>query len=83
MALGAVCLDFAMLTERSRRRKVVPMVGRRIESGWRRRRRIAMLASAFVARWRAGSKVETAGGVFHVREDEPAPRLGAGLHRTP
>jgi len=41
------------------------MVGRRIESGWRRRRRIAMLASAFVARWRAGSKVETAGGVFH------------------
>jgi hypothetical protein len=42
-----------------------------------------MLASAFVARWRAGSKVETAGGVFHVREDEPAPRLGAGLHRTP
>jgi hypothetical protein len=43
----------------------------------------ATLASAFVARWCAGSKVETAGGVFQVREDEPAPRVGAGLHRTP
>jgi hypothetical protein len=43
----------------------------------------AMLASAFVARWCAGSKVETVGGVFQVREDEPSPRLGAGLHRTP
>jgi hypothetical protein len=43
----------------------------------------ATLASAFVARWCAGSNVETAGGVFHVREDEPAPRIGAGLHRTP
>jgi len=41
------------------------------------------LASAFVARWCAGSKVETTGGVFQVREDEPAPRIGAGLHRTP
>jgi hypothetical protein len=43
----------------------------------------ATLASAFVARWRASAKVETAGGVFHVREDEPAPRIGARLHRTP
>jgi hypothetical protein len=43
----------------------------------------ATLASAFVARWCAGAKVETAGGVFHVREDEPAPRIGTGLHRTP
>jgi hypothetical protein len=43
----------------------------------------AALASAFVARWCVGAKVETAGGVFHVREDEPAPRVGAGLHRTP
>jgi len=41
------------------------------------------LASAFVAQWCAGSKVETTGGVFQVREDEPAPRIGAGLHRTP
>jgi hypothetical protein len=31
----------------------------------------AILASAFVARWCLGSKVETAGGVFQVREDEP------------
>jgi hypothetical protein len=43
----------------------------------------ATLASAFVARWCVGAKVETAGGVFQVREDEPAPRIGAGLHRTP
>jgi hypothetical protein len=41
------------------------------------------LASAFVARWCAGSKVETTGGVFQVREDQPGPRIGAGLHRTP
>jgi hypothetical protein len=43
----------------------------------------ATLASAFVARWCVGSKAETAGGLFQVREDEPAPRVGAGLHRTP
>jgi hypothetical protein len=43
----------------------------------------AILASAFVARWCVGSKVETAGGVFQVREDEPAPRIGARPHRTP
>jgi hypothetical protein len=43
----------------------------------------ATLASAFVARWCVGSKVETAGGIFHVRDDEPAPRIGAGLARTP
>jgi hypothetical protein len=36
-----------------------------------------------VARWYVGSKVETTGSVFQVREDEPAPRIGAGLHRTP
>ena len=41
------------------------------------------LAGAFVARWCAGSKAETVGGVFWVREDEPTPRIGAGLHRTP
>jgi hypothetical protein len=29
----------------------------------------AALANAFVARWCAGSKIETAGGVFQVRED--------------
>jgi hypothetical protein len=42
----------------------------------------ATLASAFVARWCAGYKIETAEGVFRVRTDEPTPRVGAGLHRT-
>jgi hypothetical protein len=41
------------------------------------------LASAFVARWCAGYKVETAEGVFRVRADEPTARVGALLHRTP
>jgi len=41
------------------------------------------LARAFVAQWCVGAKAETAGGVFQVREDEPQPRVGAGLHRTP
>ena len=43
----------------------------------------ATLASAFVARWCATSKIETQGGVYRIRDDEPAPRIGAGLHRTP
>ena len=43
----------------------------------------ATLASAFVARWCAGSMVETKDGVFRIRDDGPAPRIGAGLHRTP
>ena len=43
----------------------------------------ATLASAFVARWCVGAKVETAGGVFQVREDEPEPRVAPALHRTP
>jgi hypothetical protein len=34
----------------------------------------ATLASAFVARWCVDGKAETAGGVFLVRESEPAPR---------
>jgi len=38
----------------------------------------APLASAFVARWCVGANVETAGGVFRVREDVTAPRVGAG-----
>jgi hypothetical protein len=42
----------------------------------------ASLASAFVARWCARSEVETAGGVFHTRQDDPAPRVGTGLRRT-
>jgi hypothetical protein len=43
----------------------------------------ATLASAFVARWCVGSRVETAGGVLQVREDEPEPRVAAGVHWTP
>jgi hypothetical protein len=43
----------------------------------------ATLASAFVARWCQGSKVEAVGGVFKVRENDPAPRIGAATHRTP
>ena len=43
----------------------------------------ATLASAFVARWCVGSKPEPAAGVFKVREDQPAPRVGARPHRTP
>jgi hypothetical protein len=43
----------------------------------------ATLAGAFVARWCVGAKVKTAGGVFRLREDEPEPRVEAGLHRTP
>jgi hypothetical protein len=38
----------------------------------------ATLASAFVVRWCAGSKVEAADGVFRVREDEPVPRWEPG-----
>jgi len=43
----------------------------------------ATLASAFVARWCAGYKVETAKGVFRVRADQPTTRSAASLHRTP
>jgi hypothetical protein len=43
----------------------------------------ATLASAFVARWCVVAKVETAGGVFQVRDDASEARVGAGLHRTP
>jgi hypothetical protein len=43
----------------------------------------APLASGFVARRCVGSKAEGTGGVFQVREDEPAPQVGAALHRTP
>jgi hypothetical protein len=38
-----------------------------------------MLAGAFVARWCAGYRIETPGGVFQVRDDDPAPRVGAAL----
>jgi hypothetical protein len=41
------------------------------------------LASAFVARWCVGSRVETTGGLLHVRDDEPTPRVGARHHSIP
>ena len=41
------------------------------------------LANAFVARWCASQKVEIVDGVYRVREDEPTPRIGAVLHKTP
>jgi hypothetical protein len=40
----------------------------------------ATLASAFVARSCAGSRVDTDGGVYRMRDDESAPRTP---HRTP
>jgi hypothetical protein len=40
----------------------------------------ATLAGAFVARWCTGAKVETAGGVFQVRET--SRRRGWGPHRS-
>ena len=43
----------------------------------------AALASAFVARWCAMRRVEIVDGVYHVRDDEPTPRVGAALHKTP
>jgi hypothetical protein len=43
----------------------------------------ATLASAFVARWCVGAKVETAGGGFQARKEESEAPVGAGLHRTP
>ena len=43
----------------------------------------ATLASAFVVRWCAGPRVETDRGVFRIRNDEPAPRIGTELHMTP
>jgi len=43
----------------------------------------ATIASAFVVRWCAAQKVEIVDGVYRVRDDEPRPRVGAGLHKTP
>jgi len=41
------------------------------------------LAGAFAARWCAGYKVETSGGAYQVREDQPTSRIGTTPHRTP
>ena len=43
----------------------------------------ATLAGAFVARWCAGYRVETADGVFHIRENARTSRVRAAPHRTP
>jgi hypothetical protein len=43
----------------------------------------ATIASAFVARWCVAQRVEIVDGVYQVRNDEPMPRIGAALHRTP
>ena len=43
----------------------------------------ATLASGFVARWCRGYRVETVEGAFEIRDDAPAARRGAPLHRTP
>jgi hypothetical protein len=43
----------------------------------------ASLASGFVAGWRLAVKVRTAGEMFQEHNDEPKPRVGPGLHRTP
>jgi hypothetical protein len=41
------------------------------------------LANAFVARWCAAQRIEIVDGMYRVRDDEPTPRIGAGLHKTP
>ena len=43
----------------------------------------ATLASAFVARWCAGFRVEVSEGAFRIRDDAPEPRVPTALHRTP
>jgi hypothetical protein len=41
------------------------------------------LASAFVNRWCVAQRTEVVDGTYQVRDDEPKPRIGAGLHKTP
>jgi hypothetical protein len=43
----------------------------------------ATLASAFVARWCRGGKMEAAEGAFQIRDDAPPARRDVPLHRTP
>jgi hypothetical protein len=43
----------------------------------------ATIASAFVARWCIGHRAESTEGLFHIREDEPTPRVGVAHHKTP
>jgi hypothetical protein len=41
------------------------------------------LANAFVTRWCSAQRAEIVEGMYRVRDDEPTPRIGAGLHKTP
>jgi hypothetical protein len=41
------------------------------------------LATALVARWCVGHKVEMSKGAYRVRENAPTPRVHAAAHRTP
>ena len=43
----------------------------------------ANLAAAFVARWCAGYRIESANGAFQVRKDQPTPRTPLAAHKTP
>ena len=41
-----------------------------------------VIAGAFVARWCKVQRVEIADGLYRMRDDEPAPRIGAAHHKT-
>ena len=41
------------------------------------------IAGAFVARWCRARRVEIVDGLFQVRDDEPAKRVGATAHSSP
>jgi len=43
----------------------------------------ASFAQAFVTRFCCGYRIETVAGSFTLRDDRPAPRLGAAFHKTP
>jgi hypothetical protein len=43
----------------------------------------AAFAHAFVARFCCGFRVEAVEGAFAFRDDMPAPRRGASVHKTP
>jgi hypothetical protein len=43
----------------------------------------ATIAGAFLARWCVAQRVEILYGVYRVRDDEPTPRIGTALHKTP
>ena len=45
--------------------------------------RDAALAGGFVARWCRADTVASVDGAFPIRDDAPAPRRAAPLHRTP